>query len=354
MAPIRHDGPPGYALDRPPVRNVNQGGARGIPPRRRRLLYMNGGTNGPAHGPWLVYHAPLMRVDLDKYRQAGRINAEARRRALEALAPGVRYVDILDQAEDYIRSEGAELAFPAQVSVNQVAAHDCCGPEDERTFSDGDVIKLDFGVHVDGCIADGASTRELGDRHGSLLEASRQALEAAIALVRPGRKIREIAAAIQKTMRDLDHHPVSNLTGHGIAPYTIHCTPSIPNVPEGTTGVLKEGMMICIEPFATTGKGIVLEKGRAEVFGARRKLKAPKHVDSGVVDQIVARRGLPFSRRELARAHGNEVADRSLKDLMRVGAVFGYPPLVEQGPAMVAQFEHTMYVGPDGTEVMTR
>ncbi|MDG2150116.1 MAG: type II methionyl aminopeptidase [Planctomycetota bacterium] len=295
-----------------------------------------------------------MRVDLEKYREAGRINAEARRQALESLAPGVRYVDVLDAAEAYIRSQGAELAFPAQVSVNEVAAHDCCDLDDPRVFEDGDVIKLDFGVHVDGCIADGASTHELGNRHGDLLEASRHALEAAIALVRPNRKIRDIAAAIQSTMRELDYQPVANLTGHGIAPYTIHCSPAIPNVPEGTSGVLKEGMMICIEPFATTGRGYVEEKGRAEVFGARRKLKPPKHVDSGVIDQIMARRGMPFCRRELAREHGVETTENSLRDLLRVGAVFGYPPLVEHGPAFVAQFEHTMFVGPEGAEVMTR
>ncbi len=295
-----------------------------------------------------------MRVDLDKYREAGRINSEARRRALESLAPGVTYVSVLDAAEDYIRSQGAELAFPAQASVNHVAAHDCCDLDDPRAFEEGDVIKLDFGVHVDGCIADGASTRELGNTHGSLLEASRQALEAAIALVRPGRKIREIATAIQTTMIELDHQPVANLTGHGIAPFTIHCSPAMPNVPEGTTGVLKEGMMICIEPFATTGRGYVEEQGRAEVFGARRKLKPPKHVDTGIIDQIMARRGMPFSRRELAREHGKDLTERSLRDLTRVGAVFGYPPLVEHGPARVAQFEHTMYVGTDGAEVMTR
>jgi methionyl aminopeptidase len=295
-----------------------------------------------------------MRVDLEKYREAGRINAEARRQALESLAPGVLYVDVLDAAEAYIRSQGAELAFPAQVSVNQVAAHDCCDLNDPRTFEDGDVIKLDFGVHVDGCIADGASTHELGNRHAGLLEASRHALEAAIALVRPNRKIRDIATAIQSTMRELEYQPVANLTGHGIAPYTIHCSPAIPNVPEGTSGVLKEGMMICIEPFATTGRGYVEEKGRAEVFGARRKLKPPKHVNSGVIDQIMARRGMPFCRRELAREHGVETTENSLRDLLRVGAVFGYPPLVEHGPAFVAQFEHTMFVGPEGAEVMTR
>ncbi|HEX5009529.1 MAG TPA: M24 family metallopeptidase, partial [Planctomycetota bacterium] len=80
-----------------------------------------------------------MRVDLDKYRQAGRIASEARQRAIAAVKPGVRYVDVLDDIEAYIRAQGADLAFPAQVSVNYVAAHDCCGPEDTRTFKAGDV-----------------------------------------------------------------------------------------------------------------------------------------------------------------------------------------------------------------------
>jgi methionyl aminopeptidase len=294
-----------------------------------------------------------MRVDLDKYREAGKIASEARRRACAQILPGVRYVDVLDGIESYIREQGAQLAFPAQVSVNCVAAHDCCGPDDPRTFQSGDVAKVDLGVHIDGCIADTAETVDLGD-HPTLLEASRQALEAAIALVRPGTRTRDLGAAIQATMKTIGHKPVANLTGHGIAPYTIHCAPSIPNVPEGAGMPLKEGMMICIEPFATTGRGSVVEQGRAEVFGARRKLKAPRHVDSGVVDQIEARKGLPFSRRELAYAHSEQIADRSLRDLLRAGAVFDYPPLVERHDAVVAQFEHTMYVGPDGAEVMTR
>ncbi|MCB9899248.1 MAG: type II methionyl aminopeptidase [Planctomycetes bacterium] len=294
-----------------------------------------------------------MRVDLDKYREAGRIAATARRQAITQIRPGVKYVDVLDTIEDFIHAQGAELAFPAQVSVNGVAAHDCCGPDDLRTFAEGDVAKVDLGVHVDGCIADTAATADLGD-HAALLEASRQALEAAIALVKPGRRIKEIGAAIQGTMAALGFKPVSNLTGHGIAPFTIHCSPSIPNVPEGASGELKEGMMICIEPFATTGSGYVAEAGKAEVFGARRKLKAPKHVEQGVVDQILERRGLPFSRREIARKHGTAAAEKALKDLLRAGAIFAYPPLVETKPATVAQFEHTMYVGADDVEVMTR
>ena len=80
-----------------------------------------------------------MRVDLDKYREAGRIASAARRRAVAAIRPGARYVEVLDAIEAYIRENGAELAFPAQVSVNSVAAHDCCGPDDTRVFRVGDV-----------------------------------------------------------------------------------------------------------------------------------------------------------------------------------------------------------------------
>lgn len=294
-----------------------------------------------------------MRVHLEKYREAGRIASEARKRGIAAMEPGVRYVDVLDDVESYIHDQGALLAFPAQISVNHIAAHDCCGPDDPRTFAEGDVIKLDLGVHVDGCIADTAETRDLGD-HGPLLEASRLALEAAIATVRPDVKVREIGAAIQSAMKSVGFKPISNLTGHGIAPFTIHCSPSIPNVPDGSGTTLKEGMMICIEPFATTGRGSVKEDGRAEVFGARRKLKPPRGVDPGVVDQIIARKGLPFCRRELAREHGNKVTERALNALLRAGAIHDYPPLVEQAGALVAQFEHTMHVGADGPEVMTR
>jgi len=294
-----------------------------------------------------------MRVDLDKYREAGRIASLARNRAVAAVRPGVRYVDVLDETEAFIRAQGGDLAFPAQVSVNHIAAHDCCPPDDPRTFQVGDVCKVDLGVHVDGCIADTAATADLGG-HDALLEASRQALEAAIALVRAGARTRDLGAAIESAMRRLGLKPISNLTGHGIAPYTIHCAPAIPNVPEHHDTTLKEGMLICIEPFATTGRGTVVEQGAAQVFGARRKLKAPRHVDSALVEQIAGRKGLPFCRRELAREHGLEGAERGLRELIRAGVVFEYPPLVERDGAIVAQFEHTMLVGATSAEVMTR
>jgi methionyl aminopeptidase len=239
--------------------------------------------------------------------------------------------------------------------VNSVAAHDCCRPGDPRTFAAGDVAKVDLGVHVDGCIADTAATADLGD-HADLLCASRTALEAAIALVRPGTGTRQIGAAIQRAMQDAGHKPVANLTGHGIAPYTIHCSPAIPNVPDGTDVRLKEGMMICIEPFATTGRGTVVEQGRAEVFGARRKLKAPAagSTRASVEPDRGAQGPALLPPRARARARRGAAPSAACASCCAPGAVFEYPPLCERPGALVAQFEHTMYVGPDGAEVMTR
>ena len=92
-------------------------------------------ASGPAADTAVVYPVAPMRIDLDKYREAGRIASEARNRAVASIAPGVTYVEVLDAIESYIRSRGADLAFPAQVSVNSVAAHDWCGAGDPRGFA---------------------------------------------------------------------------------------------------------------------------------------------------------------------------------------------------------------------------
>ena len=67
-----------------------------------------------------ILHA--MRVDLEKYREAGRIAAECHALARATVQPGVRYVDLLDKIEKHIHAQGALTAFPAQVSVNDVIA----------------------------------------------------------------------------------------------------------------------------------------------------------------------------------------------------------------------------------------
>ena len=119
------------------------------------------------------------------YCDAGRIASAILEKGASMITEGTRVVDVVEEIERMVEEKGAGLAFPLNLSFNEDAAHDTASDDDHRFFSEGDVVKLDLGVHLEGYIADTAVTVDLGD-HGLLLEASKAALEKAIAIVRPG------------------------------------------------------------------------------------------------------------------------------------------------------------------------
>ncbi len=138
---------------------------------------------------------------------------------------------------------GAERAFPTQSSRNHVAAHYCSSPDDEQVYEEGDCVKVDVGVHVDGYIADTACTVDLSTdkRWTPLIKSSEDALAAAIAHVEPDRPVGEIGAAIERTIMGAGFEPVRNLTGHGLARWKVHTAPQIPNYGERGGGRLQPG-----------------------------------------------------------------------------------------------------------------
>ena len=89
-------------------------------------------------------------MSLDALRAAGRIAAEARREGESLIVAGAAVRDVCEAVERAIERRGGGLAFPVQSSRNSIAAHYCPSPEDETLYEDGDLAKLDVGVHVDG------------------------------------------------------------------------------------------------------------------------------------------------------------------------------------------------------------
>src|SRR5688572_29678895 len=207
---------------------------------------------------------------LEALRSAGRIAGEARREGEALVVAGARVRDVCEAVEDAIRRRGGGIAFPVQSSRNAIAAHHCPSPEDETVYADGDLAKLDLGVHVDGWVVDTAVTVNVGARpeNQPLVDAARAALDAAIAEARPGRAVRRLSAAIDAAIRQRGFHTVRNLCGHGVGRWVVHCPPPIPNVPDGSADVLEAGMVVAIEPFATDGAVRVVERGAPEVFRA--------------------------------------------------------------------------------------
>ncbi|MEM7311192.1 MAG: type II methionyl aminopeptidase [Planctomycetota bacterium] len=291
---------------------------------------------------------------LDCHRRAGRIASECRNWAAENIKPGVKVRTILETIESMIRERGAEPGFPAQSSRNSVAAHYCSSPEDELQYEEGDCVKVDLGVHVDGYICDTATTVDLSDdgRWSPLCQASRDALAAAIATVEDGVSVGDIGAAVERTILSAGFQPVRNLTGHGLGRWKVHTPPQIPSYADRGGGRLREGMVFAIEPFACNGRGMIRERGKAEVFMMVRPPRKAKGLDREVLRAIDAWRGLPIARRYFRHLERDAVED-TLQKLARQGSLMRYPPLVEEEDVMVAQTEHSIFLGPDGVEILT-
>ncbi len=287
-------------------------------------------------------------------RDAGRIAAAARDAGAALIRPGVRVVEVCAFVEDAIARRGARPAFPTQSSLNHVAAHYCPSPEDELTYASGDLAKLDVGVHLDGWVVDTATTvwvGHAGEAH-PLIDAARAALQAAIAAAGPLQPVRRLSAAIERTLRQAGLRPMRNLCGHGVDRWTVHCPPPIPNLAQDASDRLRVGQAVAIEPFATTGAGLVKESGEAQVF----RLDPRQADDAGprtpLLDAMRAFRGLPFSRRQLSGFARAEL-EAALARLVSAGLLHGYPPLCETSGHPVAQAEHTVFIGPERVEVLT-
>lgn len=294
---------------------------------------------------------------LGSLREAGRVAAAARDLGARLIVAGARVRDVCQAVDAEIERQGAAPAFPTQSSRNELAAHYCPSPEDESVYAEGDLAKLDVGVHVDGWVVDTATTVSVGDPPGNrpYLEAARAALEAALAVLAPGVEVRRVAGEIEQAVARHGLRPMRNLCGHGVGRYTVHCPPPIPNVVEQSGGErLTAGSVFAIEPFATDGLGLVAERGPAEVFRLDpRRDGDGLPGDRAVLEAIRAFRGLPFARRQLATLPRPAV-ETTLSALLARGVLHGYPPLAESTGGRVAQAEHTVYMSPDGPVVLTR
>ncbi|MDH7593760.1 MAG: type II methionyl aminopeptidase [Methanomicrobiales archaeon] len=287
---------------------------------------------------------------LESYLEAGRIAARVLSRGKGRIMEGRSLLEAVTTIEqDVVEGEGAGLAFPLNLSINEDAAHDTAMHSDGRVFRRGDLVKLDLGVHIDGYIADIAVTVDLGD-HSRLVSSSRDALEAAIAMVRPDTPVGALGGAIQQAIESQGYHPIRNLTGHGLDRFMIHTSPTVPNIGISGGPVLREGMVFAIEPFASTGMGVVSERPRTEIYQqiAIKPVRFP--AARSLLESIRSRRGMPFAKRWLQ----DHKLDLALRSLLNAGVIRGYPVLHDIAGSLVSQHEHTLVVTEDGAIVTTR
>lgn len=279
---------------------------------------------------------------MDSYLLAGKINSHALDLGVKLIKHDASMIEILDKIEEFIKSKNAQPGFPAQISLNNIAAHYCPADTDLK-LAEGDIVKLDVGVSVNGFIADAARTVDLGDNK-ELILASKTALKNALAIIKPGIAIGDIGQTIHDTISGFGLTPIKNLSGHGLGKFQIHNAPSIPNIITGIKTVLKEDQVIAIEPFATNGIGMVYEAGTPTVFSFLGEKPLRSQTSRKMMQDLKKYNGLPFTSRWLIPKYGVAATQLALREMMQAGIVHPHPPLLEKGKGLVSQAEHSVIV----------
>lgn len=288
--------------------------------------------------------------------EVGAISYKAIAMAKGLVKPGARLLDVANAIEDFVRKSGFGLAFPVNLSVNSEAAHYTPSLDDARVFGDNDLVKVDFGAEREGFLGDCALSVDLSGGNAGLVEGVEDALANAISMVRDGVTSGAIGREIAKAIEAKGGRPIRNLGGHGVERHDLHAGFFIPNHDDGSEDVLKEGMVVAIEPFATDGKGLVTDSDTCEIFSCMQEAPVRSPSARRLLGEIISKYPHePFAARWLAGIEPSRFSlYAALQELVRAEALDTHPTLVEISGGTVAQAEVEVLVEKDGCKVLTK
>lgn len=280
---------------------------------------------------------------MESYIRAGKIGAKIKGEVLKMIKPGMKILEIAEFIEKRTSDLGGATAFPVNIGINDITAHYTPSPGDATVIKEGDLVKIDQGIHVNGYVADMAYT--YCSRKNEMIRVVESALKNGIKAVRPGAKIKDISSAINETVQSAGFGVIVNLTGHGLDQYVIHGPPTIHNVKTDSGEELKEGMAIALEPFVCETNGYVKESDPTQIYSflQRKPVRSPQA--RKIMETAEDYRGLPFCGRWIVgKGISPFRAAIALKNLETAGAVKAYPTLREKEGRPVVQAEHTVMV----------
>jgi len=202
--------------------------------------------------------------ELTIMREAGRINALALAATKELIRPGVTTADLDAAAAEVIKNNGGKAAFlgvmgaypyPATItaSINDELVHGIPG---KRRLNEGDIISIDCGTIFEGFVGDAAYTAGVGEisvEAQKLIDVTERSLQIGIDKLRPGNRVGDVGAAIEKFVESLGYHLTREYTGHGVG-RSMWEGPQVPNYGiAGRGSMLRKGMTIALEPMVLIG-----------------------------------------------------------------------------------------------------
>ncbi|KAH0889978.1 hypothetical protein HID58_052407 [Brassica napus] len=314
----------------------------------------------------------LQKPIYNSLRQAAEVHRQVRKYMRSIMKPGMLMIDICETLENTVRkliSENglqAGIAFPTGCSLNNVAAHWTPNSGDKTVLQYDDVMKLDFGTHIDGYIVDSAFTVAFNPMYDPLLAASREATYTGIKEAGVDVRLCDVGAAIQEVMESYEVEingkvyqvkSLRNLNGHSIGRYQIHADKYVPNVKGGEQTKMEEGELYAIETFGSTGKGYVRDDLECSHY--------MKNFDVGHVPlrlprakQLLATINKNFSTLAFCRRYLDRLGETkylmALKNLCDSGIIEPCPPLCDVKGSYISQFEHTILLRPTCKEVISK
>jgi len=254
----------------------------------------------------------------------------------------VLLIEIAEKIEDKIIELGGKIAFPTNLSIDENAAH--YTPTIGDTTKAGGLLKVDYGVEVEGFIADRAIAFDLTDdkRYDEMIKLNEFALESALNKLEVGSSVKIIGNTISEIVeKDGRFKIIKNLAGHGLDEDNIHSGLTVSNLKNENNFELKD-MAIAIEPFLTTGRGEIYEGKPSEIYVLSEE-KLPRDKDARNLLEFISEnyRTKPFCKRWLVKA-GLTKFNFALSLLIKEGIVYNFPVLVEKEKKPVSQAEHTV------------
>lgn len=207
----------------------------------------------------MIYYKSNEEIEL--IRQSSLLVGKTLAEVARHIRPGIKTSELDKVAETFIKDHGAKPAFkgyngfPATlcISLNEVVVHGIPG---NRELKEGDLVSVDCGTVMNGYYGDSAYTFAVGDiseEKRLLMERTKESLYLGIKAAKAGNRVGNIGYEIQTYVESFGYSVVRDLVGHGLGA-NLHESPEVPNYGKrGEGALLKNGLVICIEPMINLG-----------------------------------------------------------------------------------------------------
>lgn len=310
---------------------------------------------------------------LDKYQTAGRIANAVLEKLIAKTVAGANIADLCEFGDNEVDAEVAKvyakkklekgIAFPTCISVNEIAGHFSPLKSEPVTLKDGDLVKIDLGVHIDGFIALAAHTIVISaspveGRKADVILAAYNALQAALRTIKTGNTNYDVTDVIGQVAESYKCQPVEGVLSHELKKHLIDGNTTIINKATFDQKVEEHefqlNQVFALDVFVSTGEGKTKEtEYRTTVFKRAiertytLKLKASRAFFAEAVDKY------PTMNFTLRAFKDETNAKLGISEAYKHDLFHAYPVLTEKQGEYVAQFKYTIAILKNSVAVLS-